>query len=231
VAGHVIGVSKIARDITQRKRAQAQLTASLKEKEVLLKEIHHRVKNNLQIISSLLNLQSHYIQDPKALEMFRESQDRLKSMALIHEMLYQSKEIAKIEFNEYVRNLLSMVYRSHSPTSKAIKLDVQVDPVFLSMDIAVPVSLILNEMVSNSLKHAFKERNAGLVEIHFKKEKNGRFLLVVSDDGVGLPRDFSLENTPSLGLRLVKILTAQLRGNLTFRSEIGTELRVDFGEA
>jgi len=230
VAGQVIGVSKIARDITQRKRAQAQLTASLKEKEVLLKEIHHRVKNNLQIISSLLNLQSHYIQDPKALEMFRESQDRLKSMALIHEMLYQSKEIAKIEFNEYVRNLLSMVYRSHSPTSKAIKLDVQVDPVFLSMDIAVPVSLILNEMVSNSLKHAFKDRNAGLVEIRFKKEENGRFLLVVSDNGVGLPRDFSLENTPSLGLRLVKILTDQLGGNLTFRSEVGTELRVDFGE-
>lgn len=230
VTGHVIGVSKIARDITQRKRAQAQLTASLKEKEVLLKEIHHRVKNNLQIISSLLNLQSHYIEDPKALEMFRESQDRLKSMALIHEMLYQSKEIAKIEFNEYVRNLLSMVYRSHSPTSKAIKLDVQVDPVFLSMDIAVPVSLILNEMVSNSLKHAFKDRNAGMVKIRFKKEENGRFLLVVSDNGVGLPRDFSLENTPSLGLRLVKILTDQLGGNLTFRSEVGTELRVDFGE-
>jgi PAS domain S-box-containing protein len=230
-AGQVIGASRIARDITQRKRAEAQLTASLKEKEVLLKEIHHRVKNNLQIISSLLNLQSHYIEDPRALEMFRESQDRLKSMALIHEMLYQSKEIAKIEFNEYVRNLLSMVYRSHRPTSKAIKLDVQVDPVFLSMDIAVPVSLILNEMVSNSLKHAFKERNAGLVEIRFKKEENGRFLLVVSDDGVGLPRDFSLESTPSLGLRLVKILTAQLRGNLTFRSQVGTELRVDFGEA
>jgi two-component sensor histidine kinase len=151
-------------------------------------------------------------------------------MALIHEMLYQSKEIAKIEFNEYVRNLLSMVFRSHSPGSISVKLDVQVDPVFLSMDIAVPVSLILNEIVSNSLKHAFKKRKSGLVEVHFKREENRRFLLVVRDDGTGLPKDFSLDNTPSLGLRLVKILTDQLRGNLGFRSEGGAEFRVSFGE-
>jgi PAS domain S-box-containing protein len=230
VGGHVIGVSTIARDITERKQAEAQLTASLKEKEVLLKEIHHRVKNNLQIISSLLNLQSHYIEDPRALEMFKESQNRVKSMALIHEKLYQSKELSKIEFNEYVRNLLSMVFRSHSHASKNIKLDIHVEPVFLSVDTAVPVSLILNEMVSNSLKHAFVRRKSGLVTIHFAKQPSGRFLLAVRDDGVGLPKNFTLESTSSLGLRLVKILTDQLGGDLSFQSNEGTEFKVNFGE-
>ena len=228
-AGHVIGVARIARDITQRKRAEAQLTASLREKEILLQEIHHRIKNNMQIISSLLNLQSHCIKDSHAREMFRKSQDRLKSMGLIHEMLCQSKEIAKIEYNGYVRNLLPIVCRSHGPASKAVKLEMEVDPIFLSLDIAVPVSLILNEMVSNSLKHAFKGRKTGRIQIHFKHSENGRLLLVVRDDGVGLPNGFSLDSTPSLGLRLVKILTDQLKGNLEFRDEGGTEFRVSFG--
>ncbi len=217
-------------DITERKRAEAQIAASLKEKEALLQEIHHRVNNNLQVISSLLSLQSNSIQDPQAREMFRESQDRVKLMALIHEKLYQSRDLARIEFREYIRDLVSMVFHAYRSKSDAITLDLQIDPIILDVHNAVPVSLILNEMVSNCLKHAFPDGHSGVITISFKKQPPGQFSLVVRDNGIGVPKDFDLENTASLGLRLIRILARQIGGALDFCSRGGTEFKVTFGE-
>ena len=227
-SGQACGVALT--DITERKRAEAQIAASLKEKEALLKEIHHRVKNNLQVVSSLLSLQSNFIQDPQAREMFRESQDRVKLMALIHEKLCESRDQARIEFREYIRDLLSIVFRACRSKSDAITLDLQIDPIFLDIHNAVPVSLILNEMVSNCLRHAFPAGHRGVVTIYFKKHPQGQFCLVVRDNGIGVPKDFDLETTASLGLRLIGILTRQIGGTLDFCSQGGTEFKVTFGE-
>jgi two-component sensor histidine kinase len=217
-------------DITEHKRAEAQIAASLKEKEALLKEIHHRVKNNLQVISSLLSLQSHFIHDPQAREMFRESQDRVELMALIHDKLYQSRDLARIEFGEYIRDLVSMVFHAYRSKSNAITLDLQIDPIFLDIHNAVPVSLILNEMVSNCLKHAFPDGHSGVITIYFKKHPQGQFNLVVRDNGIGVPKDFDLENTASLGLRLIRILARQIGGTLNCCSQGGMEFKVTFSE-
>ena len=217
-------------DITEQKRAEAQIAASLKEKEALLKEIHHRVKNNLQVISSLLSLQSNSIQDPQAREVFRESLDRVELMALIHEKLYQSRDLARIEFREYVRDLVSMVFHAYRSKSNAITLDLQIDPIFLDIHNAVPVSLILNEMVSNCLKHAFPDGHSGVITIYFKKHPQGQFSLVVRDNGIGVPKDFDLENTASLGLRLIRILARQIGGTLNCCSQGGMEFKVTFSE-
>jgi PAS domain S-box-containing protein len=227
-AGKITGVSTISRDITERKRTEAQIAASLKEKEVLLKEIHHRVKNNLQFVSSLLNLQSNVLQDERLLAILRESRDRVRTMALIHEKLYQSSDLARIEFKQHIRDLALMVFRSYSPSSNAIKLDVQVDDVSLAIETAVPLSFILNEIVSNCLKHAFPEGREGRITIQFLQDAHGRFHLVVSDNGVGLPADFSLVDSGSLGLRLVQILVDQLSGEFTYRSNGGAQFEVTF---
>ena len=227
-AGKITGVSTITRDITERKRTEAQIAASLKEKEVLLKEIHHRVKNNLQFVSSLLNLQSNVLQDERLLAILRESRDRVRTMALIHEKLYQSSDLARIEIKQHIRDLALMVFRSYSPGSNAIKLDVQVDDVSLAIEMAVPLSFILNEIISNCLKHAFPDGREGRITIQFLQDAHGRFHLVASDNGVGLPADFSLVDSGSLGLRLVQILVDQLSGEFTYRSNGGAQFEVTF---
>jgi PAS domain S-box-containing protein len=227
-AGKITGVSTISRDITELKRTEAQIAASLKEKEVLLKEIHHRVKNNLQFVSSLLNLQSNVLQDERLLAILRESRDRVRTMALIHEKLYQSSDLARIEFKQHIHDLALMVFRSYSPGSNAIKLDVQVEAVSLAIETAVPLSFILNEIISNCLKHAFPDGREGRITIQFLQDAHGRFHLVVADNGVGLPPDFSLADSTSLGLRLVQILTDQLSGKLTYRSNGGAQFEVTF---
>jgi PAS domain S-box-containing protein len=220
----------VQEDITEKKRADEQIKNSLIEKDVLLKEIHHRVKNNLQVISSLLNLQSRYIQDDRTHELFRESQNRVRSMALIHEKLYQSQDLAKVDFAEYVLSLASMLFRSYGTNSGAVKLDLAVDPVFLSIDTAIPVGLVINELVSNSLKYAFPNGRPGTISIDFHTENDDQFSLVFRDDGIGVPEEFDLDKAPSLGLRLVKILTGQLGGKLAFRRTGGTEFKITFKE-
>lgn len=217
-------------NITERKRADEQVKTSLREKEVLLKEIHHRVKNNLQVISSLLRLQSGYVKDENAKELFRESQNRVRSMALIHQKLYQSQDLARIDFNEYLLSLLAMLFRSYGTHSGTVNLETHVDPVFLDIDTAIPVGLLVNELVSNSLKYAFPENRAGAIRIDFHSAGNGEFVLALRDDGVGLPGEFDLDKVPTLGLRLVKILTSQLGGTLTFHRNGGTEFTVTFRE-
>jgi PAS domain S-box-containing protein len=215
-----------ARDITARKRAEEHIKASLKEKEVLLKEIHHRVKNNLQIISSLLNLQSGYIQDEHAGEMFKESRNRVKSMALIHEKLYQSKDLARIDFAEYVRNLTTHLFRSYGVNTHAVGLKINVDKVLLDIDTAIPCGLIVNELVTNSLKYAFPPGVAGEIHVDLHQENDGRLALVVSDNGAGLPPDFDLQKTESLGLQLVSTLTDQLEGTIVLEQNRGTTFKI-----
>lgn len=217
-------------DITERRRADEQIKSSLREKEVLLKEIHHRVKNNLQVISSLLRLQSGYVKDSSTQELFRESQYRVRSMALIHEKLYKSQDLARIDFNEYLLSLVAMLFRSYGTHSQLVNLETHIDQVFLNIDTAIPVGLLINELVSNSLKYAFPNHRAGIIRIDFQKGLNDEFILGFRDDGVGLPEEFDLDNIPTLGLRLVKILASQIGGKLTFHRNGGTEFTVTFRE-
>lgn len=225
----IIILFKADRNIAKRKQAEEQIKASLKEKEVLLKEIHHRIKNNLQVISSLLNLQSGYIIDKDAIEMFKESQNRVKSMALIHEKLYQSKDLARIDFAEYIRNLTNYLFRSYGVTSNRIKLKKNVDDVFLGLDTAIPCGLIINELVSNSLKHAFPDGKEGEIHICLFLD-NDKFTLIVRDNGVGFPKDLDFRNTESLGLQLVITLVEQLEGTIDLKRSGGTEFKIIFTE-
>jgi two-component sensor histidine kinase len=207
---------------------QEVLNASLREKDVLLKEIHHRVKNNLQVISSLLNLQSGAITEPAVLAMFTESQNRIKSMALIHEKLYQSKDLAKIDFAEYVRNLTNHLYRSYVVNANLISLKLNIENIHLNVDTAIPCGLMLNELVSNALKYAFPHGQKGEIGISLLRQNGEQLVLVVKDNGVGLPQDFDIKNSKSLGLKLVNILTKQLKGDLNYHGEGGTEFRLAF---
>ncbi len=215
-------------DISQRVRIEEEMRASLREKEVLLKEIHHRVKNNMQIIVSMLYLQSTEIKDPVSIQLYKETQDRVKSMALIHEKLYQSPDLEEVDFHAYVDHLLEYLARSYGVDRARIQLDPVVDNLALNLDVAVPCGLILNELVSNSLKYAFPGGRAGYVRVSVT-ERDGHTRISVSDDGVGLPPGFKMESTGSLGLRLVSTLTSQINGNLSFSSAPGcTKFEVEF---
>lgn len=218
----------ILRDITERKREEEKIRASLREKEILLKEIHHRVKNNLQIISSLLNLQSAHIRDPRALEVFKEGQGRVRSMALIHEKLYQSDDLARVDFSEYIRNLAAYLFRSYEVHAGAVCLNVEAEDVLLGVDTAIPCGLIINELVSNSLKHAFPGGGGGSINITLRPAGAERLTLTVADDGVGLPEGFDVRATPSLGLQLVNTLARQLGGDVLVGDCAGAEFSITF---
>ncbi|MFN2108821.1 MAG: histidine kinase N-terminal 7TM domain-containing protein [Anaerolineae bacterium] len=215
------------REITERAQAEAKIKASLKEKEILLQEIHHRVKNNLQVISSLLNLQSQGIQDEKTLEVFQESQNRIRSMALIHEKLYRSSDLARVDFAEYIRNLASFLIRSYK--SRAVRLDLQAADIYLSIDDAVPCGLIVNELISNALKHAFVDGREGEICVMMQQLADRQVRLVVRDNGVGLPKDVDYMNTGSLGLQLVTMLVEQLDGTIEIGNNVGAEFEILFG--
>lgn len=212
----------------ERKRAEEQIKASLQEKEVLLKEIHHRVKNNLQIISSLLNLQADYLKDNQALEVFKDSQNRIESMALIHEKLYQSQDLARINFADYIQDLVTNLFYSYNVSSSTITLKMNVEEVFLVIDAAIPCGLIINELISNSLKYAFPQTEPGEICIEFCSLEANLFTLTISDNGVGFAQNFDFQTTESLGLRLVKGLTHQLQGNIDFISQNGVKYKIIF---
>ncbi len=213
-------------DITERRRAEAQIAASLKEKEVLLKEIHHRVKNNLQVISSLLNLQAANVSDGKTLEQLRESQNRIRSMALIHERLYQSGNLARIDFGEYVRSLVGFLARSYGMS--AVRVVVNVQSIDLPVNAAIPCGLIINELVSNALKYAFPEGREGEVNIDLAVQPDGSGVLSVRDNGVGLPAELNPRKTTTLGLQLVNTLTKQLNGSIELMRGNGTTFCITF---
>ncbi|MBD2097778.1 PAS domain S-box protein [Trichocoleus sp. FACHB-591] len=215
-------------DITNRKQIEEDMRTSLREKEVLLKEIHHRVKNNLQIISSLLNLQAQYLNDSAALAIFRESQNRIESMALIHEKLYQSKDMARINASEYIYDLVTNLFYTYEINSEAIALKINIDEIWLGLDTAIPCGLIINELVLNALKHAFPKGHTGEICISFGLRDAHHLMLVVSDTGVGLPRDLDYQNTDSLGLQLVNALTQQLEGVIEINQSNGVKFEIVF---
>jgi PAS domain S-box-containing protein len=206
-------------------KVEEQIRSSLKEKEVLLKEIHHRVKNNLQLISSMLNLQSKYIQDPKDIEVFNESQNRVRSMAIIHEKLYQSKDLARLDFAGYIDDLTTYLFRAYSINPDQIRLEVDVQDVSLTVNSAITCGLIINELVSNSIKYAFPDGRNGLMYLRMSAEE-GRVVLYVGDDGVGLPPAVDFRNTRTLGLQLVNSLVEQMGGSIELNRSSGTEFKI-----
>jgi PAS domain S-box-containing protein len=212
-AGRRISLS-VVRDVTKQKLAAQQLNASLQEKEVLLKEIHHRVKNNMQVISSLLSLQAAYITDNQVRSIFSESRDRVKSMALIHEKLYNSVNLARINFSEYTRSLAAGIFRSYNISPQRIRLEVAIGELCFGVDTAIPCGLILNELISNSLKHAFPEERKGIISVSLSAGEGGGLKFVVGDDGVGFPPGIDFRTAGSLGLRLVNMLVSQLHGRI-----------------
>jgi len=221
-------IQAVVRDITDRKRDEDRIKASLAEKEVLLKEIHHRVKNNLQVISSLLKLQSRYIQDSRVIEMLKESQNRVRSMALVHEQLYQSKDLSDIDFAEYIQNLAHNLFQAYKIHAEGVKLQTNIAPCSLNIDTAVPCGLIINELVTNSLKYAFTGQTQGKIKIDFTLDNNGLCVLAVSDSGIGFPQDLDYRNARTLGLRLVGSLVKQIRGRIELLETVGTTFQITF---
>ena len=217
------------RDITSRKRTEERLQASLQEKEVLLKEIHHRVKNNLQIISSLLRLQARKNTDPAAREVLNESQNRVGSIALIHEMLYQASDLARVDFREYVNALVSNLMRSYG-TGTNVTVEVETGGLELDLDTAIPCGLIINELLSNSFKHGFKAGADSKVTILLQQEQPKHLRLTVSDNGIGLPEGFDYMESRTLGLRLVANLANQLGGEIEIDGSDGTNISISFDE-
>ena len=217
-------------DITERKQAEVQLHASLREKEILLREIHHRVKNNLQVISGLLDLQAASSGNPELIEMFHESQSRIRSMALIHEKLYDSKNFARIDLAGYVRGLSQELFQSYKISPGKIDLIIQTgDDVYVDINKAIPCGLILNELISNALKHAFSGEEAGTITVIIRKCDNKEIEIVVRDNGLGLPDDVDIHQPRSVGLHLVNgLVKNQLDGQIEVRRDNGTEFRILF---
>jgi two-component sensor histidine kinase len=210
--------AQLRQEMEERGKAEDAVKKSLREKEVLLREIHHRVKNNLQIIQSMLKLQLPQIKDEKAIALFKESQNRVYSMALIHEKLYQSESLSRIDFPEYIKSLTAYLFTSYGAAGRSIRPNILVKDISLDVDTTIPCALIINELVSNSLKHAFPAsrhtEGPGEISIDLHHDAGERFLLTVSDNGVGLPEGFEMDNRDSLGLKLVGVLVKQLGGSI-----------------
>ncbi|MGI6464998.1 MAG: PAS domain S-box protein [Methanobacterium sp.] len=229
VSGKPEAVINVMTDLSERKEFEEKLKKSIEEKEMLLKEIHHRVKNNLMIISSLLNLQTNYLKDPESIDIFKESQHRAESMALIHQRLYQSTDLKSIDFQEYITTLARDLYQSYVKNPELVKLVMDVEKVNIDIDTAIPLGLILNELITNSMKHGFPDGMEGTVFIEFSK-KDDTYILKVGDDGVGIPSDLDFRNTSSLGMQLVSGLVGQIDGEIELNRNDGTEFVIKFKE-
>jgi len=227
-AGKIIYTLAFIIDVTERKQGEEVLKASLEEKEMLLKEIHHRVKNNLQVMSSLINLQLRNITDEKDSQTLKEIQNRIQSIAIIHEKLHQSEDMVRIDFSEYIKSLAAYLYQTYRVVSAAITLKINVDDIFLDIGTAIPCGLIINELVSNALKYAFTEGMKGEIRIDFHSDTDNQLTLTVSDNGVGFPQDLDFQKTKSLGLRLVVMLTEQLDGTIKLDRSDGTKFEITF---
>jgi PAS domain S-box-containing protein len=210
------------RDITERRRTEEQIKLALKEKEVLLREVHHRVKNNIQVITSMLNLHTKYIEDEKYTEMLQEIQYRVRSMALIHEKLYKSQDISVINFGDYIKELVNELFRSYGANISKIKPTIDVTEVSMDLDTGIPCGLIINELVSNSLKHGFPDGGPGEIFIRLSSNEDNEINLKVEDTGIGISDNFDIDNPSTFGLQLVNTLVAQLRGKIEFRTANST---------
>ena len=215
-------------DISDRKHKERSIQAALKEKDILLGEIHHRVKNNLQIVNSLLDLQSSSITDPVALSLLRESQNRIRSMALIHQTLYQSKDFARVDFGQFLDILVPNLIASYGVAASRVRLVIEASGVQLPSNAAIPCGLVVNELISNALKHAFPDGREGEIRVHLAYETKDRALLRVSDNGVGIPEDFDVQQTTTLGLQLVSLLVDQLAGEVVMQRANPTAFSLRF---
>jgi len=220
----------LQKEIGERKKMEKRIKGSLKEKEVLLKEIHHRVKNNLQIICSLLSLQSRYIKNKQTIETLKNSQDRVRAMALIHEELYRSRDFSKIDFREYITDLSKNLFISYSLHPGKVQLKMEIENIFIDMETAIPLGLIINELTSNSLEHAFPDDRKGELRIKLGKSKGDgkeyNYTLIISDNGIGFPQDLDFRESGTLGMLLVNSLVKQLRGVLDLDSKDGTTFTI-----
>lgn len=215
-------------DLTEYKRAEEQIKASLAEREVLLGEIHHRVKTNMQIVSSLLSLQASQTKNKDFIKMVKNTQSRIRSIALIHENLYRSQDLSKINFSGYVPSLVIHLFQFNQVNSNLIKLKMNLDNVFLDIQTAIPCALILNELITNSLKHAFPGGRGGeiIVELHPLEEHT--FQMIVKDNGVGIPKGLDIEHTSTLGLQIAAMLVKQVEGSMEVLQEGGTTFMIVF---
>jgi PAS domain S-box-containing protein len=229
-AGAVRGHIAVVTDVTARKRMEAQLEASLHEKEVLLREIHHRVKNNFQVICSFLSIQSNFIGSPQLQAIFEECQNRIYAMALVHQNLYQAENLASIDFGAYLESLGAYLLRSYGMDPQRIQLTSTVDHVSLTVDTAIPCGLLVNELISNALRHAFPQGQAGHLWVTLRREVDGQLRLNVRDDGVGLPEGVDFQTTRSFGLQLVRLLAQQLRATMALERHPGTSISLTFVE-
>jgi PAS domain S-box-containing protein len=226
--GRAVRMLGVDVDITTRKQAEDAVRKAIAERETLLKEVHHRVKNNLQVICSLLYLQSQHVQDRNSVQLFRESQSRVRAMALVHERLYRSKDFVSLDMGEYVENLANELFRSYQRDFQDIRLVVDVKRIHLTIDAAVPCGLLLNELVSNCLKHAFQAKTKGSIKIELAPTDSGEAFLSVSDDGVGLPVGIDPCAAETFGMQLILALVDQLHGRLEIDRKSGTSLRIFF---
>ena len=208
---------------------EKKLKESVKEKEILLKEIHHRVKNNMQIISSLLNIQTRYLDDEESINVLKESQNRVKSMAMIHEKLYGSSDFNKIYFDDYIESLVWDLFYSYSIEKGTINPILEIDDVKLNIETSIPCGLIITELVSNSLKYAFPNQLKGELKVSLKN-KDDHYKLIISDNGIGFPKNIDFKNTKSLGLELVNNLVEQIDGNIQLENSKGTKFKITFKE-
>jgi PAS domain S-box len=225
--GKTTGIALILEDITELKLREKSLENSLEEKEALLREIHHRVKNNMQIISSLLNLQTSYVHMDETRNVLKDSQNRVKTMAMIHEKLYMSRDLSHINFKDYTEKLVSDIFYTYGVKKDTIRSILNVEDIEMNMETAIPLGLIINELVTNSLKFAFPEMDEGAVTVEMKTS-NGDHTLIVADDGIGMPENFNFKKTESLGLQLVNNLVHQIDGEITLERSYGTKFKITF---
>jgi PAS domain S-box-containing protein len=221
-------ILSVNRDITPRKLAELKIKNSLKEKEILLKEIHHRVKNNLQIISSLLDLQLETTKDRETIDLLQDSKSRIHSMAMVHENLYQSKDLAQINIYDYVRDIVEYFFNIYGSSLSQVHYEIEIPELFILMDSAVPLGLILTELISNALKYAFPDDRDGRINISMTPEPPNHLTVIFSDNGIGLPPNLDIRQVETLGLQLVNLLTRQLNGNLTVDEKNGTSFKIIF---
>lgn len=225
----VTGATILIRDITLKKEQEIIIIKNLEEKEVLLKEIHHRVKNNMQVIVSLLSLQSRKIRDKESKELFKDSQYRIQSMAMIHEMLYKSGDFQKINYKKYIENLMSTLVLSLKGIDHNINVNIQIDDIYLGLDSAIPLGLLINEIVTNSLKHGLK--SSGNLDLKIKSNTENNYTLFIGDNGVGMPVDFEINDNETLGLKLVEYLTEQIEGEIKQDLSVkGTNYVINFND-
>ncbi|MFC1834576.1 PAS domain S-box protein [Thermodesulfobacteriota bacterium] len=228
--GRLVAIGGISRDITDRKRTEEQTKASLIEKEMLLREIHHRVKNNLAQISSLISLQYHYSVDRPMEQILEEIQTRIRSMALIHELLHKAEGVSHFDVGDYVTGLVEHLMVAHGKLGSHIKLDKDIEKIPFALDTTIPLGFLLTELVSNCLKHAFPEGGEGEIAVALHSVDEGRFELVVKDNGIGMPKTIDIETPDSMGLDLIDTFVEQIRGRMTVKQNGGTEFRIIFGE-